>query len=116
MEKTLKLMKSSGLFDSLVDNMVHHDMDQEAVDVALCAVMDIDPDFEDTFLNDVHQMAVDAIWKELCAGASEMEKMEALNKVDPKNLMDIAMGKNPKGKDEEIVKLLTKVIDLLSAE
>lgn len=71
MEKTIQMMKESGLFDSLVDNILKKDMPKEAVEFALDKICEMDENFEDTFFNDLHELGVSIIWKELC---SEVEK------------------------------------------
>lgn len=65
MEKTIQLMKESGLFDSLVKNIHEKDMSIDAVALALDNVCAVDENFEDTFFNDMHKLAMDIIWGEL---------------------------------------------------
>ena len=65
MEKTIQLMKESGLFDSLVQNIREKDMPVEAVTVTLDHVCELDNNFEDTFFNEMHNMAMETIMSEL---------------------------------------------------
>ena len=81
MEKTIQKMKESGLFDSMVDNILHHGMPKDAVDFAIDQVCQIDEDFEDIFLNDIHNIGLDIIWKNLCA---EVEKVKSEDDVPAK--------------------------------
>lgn len=93
MKKTLDMMKKSGLFDSLVDNIIHKDMPKEAFAVALDHVCELDENFEHTFFNDIHNMGLEIIWNELNSEAS-MKKTQV-------NPMD------------EIQSLLNEIVDLL---
>jgi hypothetical protein len=95
MEKTIQMMKESGLFDSLVDNILHKDMPKEAVAVAIDHVCELEETFEDTFFNDLHELGMCIIWKELC-DAVAVRKEEDLKK------------------QETVEDLLKKVIELLS--
>lgn len=70
MKKTLDMMKKSGLFDSLVENIMKKDMPKEAVAVAIDHVCELDENFEHTFFNDIHNFGVDIIWNELNSEAS----------------------------------------------
>lgn len=70
MKKTLDMMKKSGLFDSLVENIMKKDMPKEAVAVAIDHVCELDENFEHTFFNDIHNFGVDIIWNELSLEAS----------------------------------------------
>ena len=100
MEKTIQLMKESGLFDSLVDNILKKDMPKDAVAVALDAVCSRDGNFEDTFFNDMHELAMCIIWKELCWGAEVRREEDLVKKQESER--------------ETIEDLLKKIIDLLS--
>ena len=94
MEKTIQMMKDSGMFDSLVDNILKKDMPKEAVAMALDVICEDDENFETTFFNDLHELGLNVIWKNLCF---EAEKRKAdLNKLDA------------------VEDLLKKIIDLLS--
>lgn len=80
MDKTIKMMKESGLFDSLVKNILKKGMSKDAVALALDAVCEADENFEYTFLNDIHEIGLNIIWKELCYGAEvyREEKQETV--------------------------------------
>ena len=95
MEKTIQMMKESGLFDSLVENILKKDMPKDAVAVAIDHVCEIDENFEDTFFNDLHELGLCIIWKELCFEAEEVHRTEAK-------------------KQETIEDLLKKIIELMS--
>lgn len=95
MEKTIEMMKKSGLFDSLVQNILTKNMPKDAVAVAIDHVCEIDENFEDTFFNDLHELGLCIIWKELCAEAEEVHRTEAK-------------------KQETIEDLLKKIIELMS--
>ena len=99
MEKTIQLMKESGLFDSLVDNMLTKGMPKDAVAVALDAVCSRDEHFEDTFFNDLHEIGMQIIWNELCFSA-DIRREENLKKQETNK--------------ETVEDLLKKIIDLLS--
>lgn len=77
MEKTIKLMKYNGLFDILVDNILHKHMNKEDVAVALDSICEADENFENTFFNDFHELGLNVIWKELCAKAEDVHRTEA---------------------------------------
>jgi hypothetical protein len=97
MDKTIKMMKESGLFDSLVDNILKKGMSKDAVALALDAVFEADENLEYTFLNDIHEIGLNIIWKELCYGV-EVYKEENL-------------------KEQETVEdLLKKIINLLESK
>jgi len=95
MEKTIQMMKESGLFDSLVQNIVFNGMSKDAVAVAIDKVCEIDENFEDTFFNDLHELGLCIIWKELCFEAEKLHELEAK-------------------KQESIEDLLKKIIELMS--
>ena len=97
MEKTIQLMKESGLFDSLVRNICEKDMPVEAVAVALDHVCELDMNFEDTFFHDMHDIAMGIIWDEL---------MHAVNCLPTKG----------EQKQETIEDLLKKLINLLESK
>ena len=97
MEKTIKMMKESGLFDSLVMNIHKNGMPADAVAVALNHVCEMDESFEDTFFNEMHCMAMDIIMSEL---------MTAVNCLPNKG----------EQKKETAVDLLKKVIELLETK
>lgn len=95
MEKTIQMMKDSGLFDSLVQNIHEKDMPKEAVAVAIDHVCEIDENFEHTFFNEMHDMVMEIIWGEL---------MTAVNCLPTK----------PEQKQETVEDLLKKLIELMS--
>ena len=80
MEKTIQMMKESGLFDSLVKNILTKNMPKEAVAVALDTICEMDENFEDTFFNDIHTIGLNIIWKELCSEVAK-RKGEDLKKM-----------------------------------
>lgn len=79
MEKTIQMMKKSGLFDSLVHDILTKDMPKDAVAVAINVVCTADENFEDTFFNDIHNIGLNVIWDALCAEA-EKRKVEDVKK------------------------------------
>lgn len=95
MEKTIQMMKETGLFDSLVENILKKDMPKDAVAVAIDVVCTADENFEDTFFNDIHNIGLNIIWKELCHEANMRFEAE-------------------EQKQENIEDLLKKIIELLS--
>ena len=95
MEKTIQMMKENGLFDSLVQNILTKQMPKDAVAVALNAVCEADENFEDTFFNDLHELGLCIIWKELCFEAEKLHELEAKEQ-------------------ESIEDLLKKIIELMS--
>ena len=95
MEKTIQMMKDNGLFHSFVKQMTTHGASKEALAVVIDNVCEIDENFEDTFFNDLHDLGLCIIWKELCAEATRICEAEAQ-------------------KQETIEDLLKKIIDLLS--
>ena len=97
MEKTIQLMKERGLFDSLVENILKKEMPKEVVAHAIDYVCELDNTFEDTFFNEMHDMAMEAIWAEL---------MTAVNCLPTK----------PEQKQETVEDLLKKLINLLESK
>lgn len=95
MEKTIQMMKESGLFDSLVQNIHEKDMPIEAVAVAIDHVCTLDENFEDTFFNDIHNLGIRIIWDGL---------MTAVNNLPERTEV----------KQDTVEDLLKKLIDLLS--
>jgi hypothetical protein len=95
MEKTIQKMKDTGLFDSLIENILKKDMPEDAVSFALDEICAMDENFEEIFFNDLHEVGLDIIWNELCWEA-EMRKVEDLKK------------------QETVEDLLKKIIELLS--
>lgn len=88
MEKTIQMMKESGLFDSLVENILTKNMPKEAVAVALDSICEMDENFEDTFFNDIHTIGLNVIWEGLCVEAekrkgADLKKQET---VEPHNV------------------------------
>ena len=97
MDKTIQMMKESGLFDSLVENILKKGMSKDAVALALDAVFEADENLEYTFLNDIHEIGLNIIWKELCYGA-EIYREENLKK------------------QETVEDLLKKIVNLLESK
>ena len=97
MEKTIQMMKKNGLFDSLVHEIMNHGMSKDAVAVILDEICHADVNFEDTFFNDIHELGLNIIMKELCFEADIIHEAELEAK-----------------KQETIEDLLKKIINLLS--
>jgi hypothetical protein len=97
MEKTIQLMKESGLFDSLVQNIHKKGMPIDAVALALDHVCELDVNFEDTFFNEMHDMAMEVIMSEL---------MTAVNCLPTKG----------EQKEESVTDLLKKLINMLESK
>jgi hypothetical protein len=95
MEKTIQMMKESGLFDSLVKNIHEKNMPVDAVAFAIDEICTMDENFEDTFFNEMHSMAMEIIWGEL---------MTAVNCLPTKG----------EQKQETVEDLLKKLIELMS--
>lgn len=95
MEKTIQMMKKSGLFDSLVQNIHEKDMPKEALAVAIDSVCELDENFEDIFFNDIHELGLHIIWGEL---------MMVVDTLPDK----------PEAKQETVEDLLKKIIELMS--
>lgn len=96
MKKTIQMMKNNGLFDSMVHNIMTNRMSKNAVADILDEVCVQDETFEDTFFNDIHDLGLNIIWKELCAEADNRYYEEEARK------------------QETIEDLLKKIIDLMS--
>lgn len=88
MEKTIQMMKDNGLFDSLVQNILTKDIPEEAVAVAIDVVCTADENFEDTFFNDIHEVGLNIIWKELCSEVAKRkgEDLKKQETVEPHNV------------------------------
>lgn len=97
MKKTIQMMKDNGLFESLVQNILTKDMPKEAVAVALDTVCEADENFENTFFNDIHEIGLNIIWKELCYEAERIHEADLEAQ-----------------KQESIEDLLKKIIELMS--
>jgi hypothetical protein len=97
MEKTIQMMKKNGLFDGLVHEIMSHDMPKCAVADILDEICCADGNFEDTFFNDLHELGLSIVWKELCHEATIRHEAEAQ-------------------KQETIEDLLKKVINLLESK
>lgn len=95
MEKTIRMMKKNGLFDNTVHEILEHDLPKEVFASAIDRVCEFDENFEDTFFNDLHELGLCIIWKELCAEANRIREAEVQ-------------------KQETIEDLLKKIIDLMS--
>ena len=101
MEKTIQMMKESGLFDSLVNNILTKNMPKEAVAVALDTICEMDENFEDTFFNDIHTIGLNVIWKELCSEVAKrkgeyMKKQETAEPhdvINPDNFEQVLMNR-----------------------
>lgn len=91
MEKTIQMMKETGLFDSLVDNILKKGMPKNAVADALDHICEMDNNFEDTFFNDLHEIGLNIIWKELCF-AVEVKNEENLKKEETMNVVIVKQG------------------------
>ena len=100
MEKTIQLMKESGLFDCLVKNIHEKGMPADAVAVALDHVCDLDMNFEDTFFNEMHEMAMEVIMSEL------MTAVNCLPTIPTKG----------EQKEESVTDLLKKLINMLESK
>ena len=112
MEKTIQKMKESGLFDSIVDNILHHGMPKDAVDFAIDQVCQIDRDFEDIFFNDIHNIGLDIIWKTLCAEVEKRKSEDDGQKEEaPAETPAQAIGGLPTGDFEQL--LMGKVADMI---
>lgn len=91
MEKTIKMMKESGLFDSLVENILKKDMPKEAVEYAIDEICTIDENFENCFFTDIHSIGLNVIWEGLCIEA-EKRKVEDLKKEEMMNVVIVKQG------------------------
>lgn len=98
MEKTIKMMKESGLFDSLVQNIYEEDMPKEAVAVALDEVCAMDENFETTLYSELHDLGLSIIWKELmtavnCLPTKPEQKQEDKYEFNPADFEQVLMDK-----------------------
>jgi hypothetical protein len=91
MEKTIQMMKKNGLFDGLVHEIMIHGMPKDAIANILDEVCCADGNFEDTFFNDLHELGMSIIWKELCSEA-EKRKVEDLKKEEMMNVVIVKQG------------------------
>lgn len=73
MQKTIEVMKKTGLFDSLVCQMANKEMPKEAVFMGIDAVCHIDEDFADTFFEDVHDLGMGIIYEALQEAVQELK-------------------------------------------
>ena len=113
MDKTIQMMKRSGLFDSLVKNIHRNDMPIDAVAEAIDNICTIDENFEDTFFNDMHELAMGIIWGELmtavnCLPTKGEQKEEPKYKVNFDNFEQVLM-------DKAVQMAMKKLEDLLDA-
>lgn len=90
MKKTIQMMKDNGLFESLVQNILTKGMPKDAVAVALDTVCEADENFENTFFNDIHEIGVSIIWKELCSEVAK-RKVEDLKELKVEDLMNVVI-------------------------
>lgn len=122
MEKTIQMMKNHGLFDSLVQNILTKDMPKEAVAVAIDVVCTADENFEDTFFNDIHEVGLNIIWKELCSEvakrkAEDLKKQETAEPeshdvINPDNFEQVLMNRAV----DVVVRKLEDMVDEIFAD
>ena len=96
--KIVEKLKELGWIDQMVDLVKNQNITPAVMEASLELVFHYDPDLEDTWIADIHQMGVDHLWDLI---QTEAKKEKALDQIDPKALFD----KATKGKS--VVKTMT---------
>lgn len=100
MEKTIRMLKDKGIFDAVVKG-VRKGMKKEAVEGFLMLMLHADEELQDQWIDDVHKLGLDTVWKTAQDAVKEQEALEALNDVDIDALYEKATGHRPDQEQEE---------------
>ena len=113
--KIVEKLKELGWIDQMVDLVKNQNITPAVMEASLEIIFHYDPDLEDTWIADIHQMGVDHLWDLI---QTEANKEKALDQVDPKALFE----KATKGKsvvkeieitDPEQIEKIKKIIEEL---
>lgn len=100
MKKTIEMLKQNGFFQTTVDN-VRRGMSKDVMEDVLTIILLADEDFEHQWVDDVHKLGIEALWKAVQEEVEEQEAVEALDDVDPEALFRKATGQDQEKQDFE---------------
>lgn len=116
MENVIRMLKENGFFDTTVKN-IRRGMKKDMMEDILCLFLQDDQSLEDQWIEDIHKLGVETLWKALQDAVQEQEAVEALNDVDPEALFEKATGMKKKkvcrSKEELLEEMMTDIKEIL---
>lgn len=84
--KIIEKLREIGWIDQMKDLVKKENITPAVMEASLETIFHYDPDMEDTWAEDIHQMGIKSLW-------DEIQKESALDQVDPEALFKKATGK-----------------------
>lgn len=105
--KIIEKLREIGWIDQMKDLVKNQNITPAVMEASLELIFHYDPDMEDAWTEDIHQMGIKSLW-------DEIQKESALDDVDPEALFKKATGK-PVVKEIEITdpEQVEKIIEAL---
>ena len=112
MEKTIRMLKDKGHYDFIV-SAVRKGMTKDILSGLMkTIILEADDELQEQWIDDIHMLAVDALWNTIQHELQEQKAVKALDDVDPDALFEKATGHRPDQEDKDccLDDLIDKVI------